>query len=885
MARIQVYEQRTRLTGQIQGGQISGQSPIANAAQDLSRTIVNVGNQLQQNERERALIAERQAEDRAAVDVANVLSKGDVYWQESYDTAASKWKPGDPDMREKLGQEFDTWVQETKEKLSTEKSRNFFERQAAPMKARLQMTAFKDQDRITTDAMVADTAVGMRADEDIVYRTPERLSEVKARRLATLESMAGVSQAKKIEIGKKYSQDLDYAVERGELARNPTEYLAKRRMPAADGTSQPVPASVPDDKLFAAVVHQESRGKHTTAGGQLLTSPAGAKGITQVMPATGTDPGYGVAPLKDQSEAEYLRFGKDYLGAMLREYNGDQAKALAAYNAGPGRVNDAVRKGGANWLASMPQETKDYVSKISKAAGGEAHASTPGAQVSTGTSEAKAGPSTFESLPFEQREALILAAENKLRQNNARYETEVNRKVSDATAMHVDGKMDPFNMTVQDFDRAYGADGPRRYAEYQSSRHMAADVAQFKVMTPDQINDSLKASKADVDALAAGKGEGYAAADQRQNVRLQAAATVVKEQQADPQAYAVKAGLAQSQPLDFNNTESFGAELSRRVGTAEMMTQRYKTPYRLMTDTETKQMVQVMNNFPTAAKVDFLNTIRRSVSDPSAYRSIVGQIAPDSPVTAVAGSILGKEASVNYGGGIIFNRGGTTITPTVAATTILQGESILNPPKDAKKQDGRGGNFPMPKDVDMEREFSDFVGVSFRGDAVGYSAALQAYRAYYAGKASQMGILSPDLDTNISKEALQAVTGGVIDYNSNGKVLKPWGMPDESFKNTVKLKFDEAMKSNGYTGTRMDNLDSYGLQSFREGQYLMTNGTNYLVGKNGQPIVIDTRSPNPAVTSRTRAVPLPPAVNGATQPTSASVDSTVDYTAMNGPAL
>jgi soluble lytic murein transglycosylase-like protein len=118
------------------------------------------------------------------------------------------------------------------------------------------------------------------------------------------------------------------------------------------------------DALYSALLQQESGGRHTDAAGNLITSSAGARGISQVMPATGVDPGFGVAPLRDNSEEEYRRFGRDYLNAMLRRYGGDRAKALAAYNAGPGSVDKAIKQYGDNWLNGMPEETRNYIPSI-----------------------------------------------------------------------------------------------------------------------------------------------------------------------------------------------------------------------------------------------------------------------------------------------------------------------------------------------------------------------------------------------------------------------------------------------------------------------------------------------------------------------------------------
>ena len=118
------------------------------------------------------------------------------------------------------------------------------------------------------------------------------------------------------------------------------------------------------NELFSKLTKQESGNKHTDENGKLITSAAGALGITQVMPKTGINPGFGVDPLKNNSEEEYLRFGREYLSAMLKKYNGDAELAAAAYNAGPAKVDSAIKSGGSNWITKLPKETRDYVAKL-----------------------------------------------------------------------------------------------------------------------------------------------------------------------------------------------------------------------------------------------------------------------------------------------------------------------------------------------------------------------------------------------------------------------------------------------------------------------------------------------------------------------------------------
>lgn len=122
--------------------------------------------------------------------------------------------------------------------------------------------------------------------------------------------------------------------------------------------------------LLRLVAQAESGNRDYDAAGRVVTSPVGAKGRMQVMDATNRDPGYGVAPARDDSLEERARVGQDYLAAMVNHYGGDVRKGLAAYNAGPGNVDRALARaqqaGDSEWMRYLPkpEETVPYVEKI-----------------------------------------------------------------------------------------------------------------------------------------------------------------------------------------------------------------------------------------------------------------------------------------------------------------------------------------------------------------------------------------------------------------------------------------------------------------------------------------------------------------------------------------
>lgn len=90
-------------------------------------------------------------------------------------------------------------------------------------------------------------------------------------------------------------------------------------------------------------------------------SKAGALGVMQLMPATAKE--LGVNPMDPY---ENIRGGIGYLKKMYDKY-GDARLAAAAYNAGPGNVDKALKRAGG--LDTLHKETRNYIAGL--AAGGE----------------------------------------------------------------------------------------------------------------------------------------------------------------------------------------------------------------------------------------------------------------------------------------------------------------------------------------------------------------------------------------------------------------------------------------------------------------------------------------------------------------------------------
>ncbi|MCB9976176.1 MAG: lytic transglycosylase domain-containing protein [Rhodospirillales bacterium] len=125
--------------------------------------------------------------------------------------------------------------------------------------------------------------------------------------------------------------------------------------------------------LIHALIRQESMFDYKAS------SPAGAQGLMQLMPGTAKDTARKLGITHDVSwltekPAHNILLGTTYLRGLLKRYDNSYPLAIAAYNAGPGRVDKWIETYGdprtsqislIDWIELIPfSETRNYVQRV-----------------------------------------------------------------------------------------------------------------------------------------------------------------------------------------------------------------------------------------------------------------------------------------------------------------------------------------------------------------------------------------------------------------------------------------------------------------------------------------------------------------------------------------
>jgi len=307
-----------------------------------------------------------------------------------------------------------------------------------------------------------------------------------------------------------------------------------------------------------------------------------------------------------------------------------------------------------------------------------------------------------------------------------------------------------------------------------------------------------------------------------------------KQIQADPISFAVRQGFTDGvQPIDLSKPADAGEAIAARASVARGMQAQYQAPLKILTKEETDTLAGILRQTPTPAKRDYFASLAQATGqDTEAYSAIMAQLAPDDPVTAIAGIYAGRGVKDEKGNQV--------------ADLILRGQAILKP---NRKEDGtpdKGRLWPMPQGQDektMQQLFNDYERDAFAAHPQARSDHYQAAMAIYAAKSAEAGDASGVVDSTRWRDSIKLATGGIERYRGKSVVM-PWGMEYDKFKDGVAERVNELVTSGRVApGVSRDKLLDLPLENVGDGRYVFRAGDAVLVGKDKLPIILDLNKP------------------------------------------
>lgn len=296
----------------------------------------------------------------------------------------------------------------------------------------------------------------------------------------------------------------------------------------------------------------------------------------------------------------------------------------------------------------------------------------------------------------------------------------------------------------------------------------------------------------------------------------------------DPMSFAARRGLADVQPLDLAKPETLGDQIAARLDIAGGMRSKYGAPLQVLTREEGAQLSQFLRDATVDQKRQYLGALAGAVKNREAFATMMQQIAPDSPVTAVAGLYAARGT-----------QGGNA---AVVADKILRGQEALNP---SKKEDGRPVKavLPMPPERDLLTAFNAYERDAFAGRKDARNAYLQTAQAIYAAKSLEAGDFTGNLNSKRWDESMQMATGGIEKYKGRAVVL-PYGYDYSKFKDEVRDRVAAVVSSKALDETAtLSRLRDMPLENVGDGRYMLRAGDGVLVDKQGNQVVLDFNEP------------------------------------------
>ena len=553
-------------------------------------------------------------------------------------------------------------------------------------------------------------------------------------------------------------------------------------------------------ELLAAVVRQESGFRIDAVGG------VGEVGLMQVRPETARAPGLGVAPTDPAALTDpeaNLRFGANYLKALVQRYDGNIERALRAYNGGMAN-EDAGRSSPA--AIRYAAQLRPYYAP----AGGIA-----------ATRQQVRDDLIAMGVPEDRRNRIeaqvgsdLALADGQRRQDLA----ELQQEAQDGTRrLHLGYEVAPdlfegYARRARALGDVASADRYDRLAEVQGTLAAARGQPVAQLQAQAEAYDS-RAQADTTDVRSAELARGFARMAEAKATQLRA----------DPLTYGARVHARAVGPLvaiDWANPEAAQATLRDRNRQAGLVSQTEGVPVSPLTAPELATLKTRAAEGTAEQRAAVVSTLLNGLG-PQPFRQVLAQLD------------LGNDRQRGFAvAAAVAGRGDSQL-----ATEILQGADVL------RENPTVGWQRP-----EFDQAIEKALGGALAGNPQAYGAIRVAVRDLYASRAFGSGNLAnATFNNELLRKAVSDVTGGVLDFNGAKLVAPTAGMTQEDFNRVVRAvpaaRLDGAQARNGVPFTPADLVRDGQLQSMGDGRYfvnLRVSGAQIL-DRDGQRFILDLR--------------------------------------------
>lgn len=147
---------------------------------------------------------------------------------------------------------------------------------------------------------------------------------------------------------------------------------------------------------------------------------------------------------------------------------------------------------------------------------------------------------------------------------------------------------------------------------------------------------------------------------------------------------------------------------------------------------------------------------------------------------------------------------------------------------------------PLPKDKFFREAFDEHAGASLVPGTPQREQAYLAFKSLYAGTAASKGLKydeGDDLDSKTSQAAFDMATGGVAE-RAGARVIKPYGMDDDTFNKSVDMQIEGMAKNSKLPVSQLEDMPMMPVPGKEGSYYLLNAGRIQIDPETQKPMVV-----------------------------------------------